>query len=497
MVSQSTSQVAVIGSGIAGIAASIRLALRGHRVRVFESSSSPGGKLTQFFIGGFRFDRGPSLFTMPQWVDELFILAGENPRDHFNYRKLDPVTNYFFSDGTNVKAWSDRQAFITECQKKLGEAPERIEAYLNDSARKYRITAPFFVEASLHRFSTYFNRKLPAALVALPTLGIFQTMHETHTRQFTNPKTIQLFNRYATYNGSDPYQAPATLTLIPHLEFNEGAYLPFGGMYQIADSLYQLALRLGVEFHFNQRVREIKLNGNRVSGLIVNGNELPVSTVLSNADVFTTYRTLLPNYRAPERILKQPRSSSALIFYWGIKRTFPMLDVHNIVFSEDYLNEFKDIFGGNKVPCDPTIYVNITSKCEQQDAPQGCENWFVMINVPPNTGQNWEELISRARARIIDRLNQQFGIALEALIGCEAVFEPRTIESLTGSWQGSLYGTSSNNRLAAFLRHANRSSRIKGLYFCGGSVHPGGGIPLCLQSGKIAAQLINEDQRNL
>jgi phytoene dehydrogenase-like protein len=193
---------------------------------------------------------------------------------------------------------------------------------------------------------------------------------------------------------------------------------------------------------------------------------------------------------APEKILKQPRSSSALIFYWGIGSVFKELNMHNIFFSNDYQEEFRFIFEGNKISNDPTIYVNITSNIQKEDAPEGCQNWFVMINVPGNKGQDWDTLIAQARKDILQKLSFRLGQNIEALILNESILDPRSIESKTYSFQGSLYGSSSNNRYAAFLRHANFSSNITNLYFCGGSVHPGGGIPLCLQSARIVADLI-------
>lgn len=488
--------VVVIGAGVAGLAASIRLACSGYKVDVYETAAQPGGKLSQFSLGPYRFDRGPSLFTMPHWVDELFALAGENPVDHFRYLRLDPVTSYFFADGTRFTAWSERERLIEEFRIKLGESPESVRKYLERAARKYAITAPFFVEASLHRVETYLTSKLPGAVLALPELEMLRSMDESHRRQFRDPRTIQLFNRYATYNGSDPFQAPATLTLIPHLEFNVGAFLPDGGMFRITEALYGLALRLGVKFHFDTAVNEIVVENGRVTGVESAKGLLKADAVLSNADVFTTYRKLLPKHAAPERILRQPRSSSALIFYWGVRGGFDELDVHNIFFSGDYRREFEQIFQEKTMPDEPTVYVNITSKKIVADAPPGGENWFVLVNAPANTGQDWDSLIPVARERVLDALSQRLRTDLRARVECEAVFEPRTIESLTGSWQGALYGNSSNNRMAAFLRHANKSRRIRGLYFCGGSVHPGGGIPLCLQSGKIAAQLIAEDVRD-
>ena len=197
-------------------------------------------------------------------------------------------------------------------------------------------------------------------------------------------------------------------------------------------------------------------------------------------------------HKAPEKILQQPRSSSALIFYWGITKEFPQLDFHNIIFSDDYKTEFDYVFNRNSIYEDPTVYINISSKDEEGDAPVGHENWFVMINVPPNTGQDWDELIKNAKQNILKKLTRVLNEDISKLIDFEAILDPRTIESRTQSYQGALYGASSNNRFAAFLRHPNFKQGIKNLYFCGGSVHPGGGIPLCLLSGRIVSELIQK-----
>jgi phytoene dehydrogenase-like protein len=207
-------------------------------------------------------------------------------------------------------------------------------------------------------------------------------------------------------------------------------------------------------------------------------------------DVVPAYRYLMPEQKQPEKILKQERSSSALIFYWGIKKEFPQLILHNIFFSKNYQEEFSYIFDKKSIYHDPTIYINISSKEEKSDAPVGMENWFVMINVPYNDGQNWDELIKDARKNILKKLSRMLNTDVETLIISEDILEPRTIESKTQSYKGALYGTSSNSRMAAFFRHPNFSTKIKNLYFCGGSVHPGGGIPLALSSAKIVDSLI-------
>jgi len=207
-------------------------------------------------------------------------------------------------------------------------------------------------------------------------------------------------------------------------------------------------------------------------------------------DIFPTYKNLLRDQKAPKRILCQESSSSAVIFYWGIKNQFNQLDLHNIFFSKNYKSEFDSIFNQNSVSDDFTVYVNITSKDVPQDAPEGCENWFVMINVPSDQGQDWELIKNRLREKTINKLNKILKVDLETMIEEEAVMTPPLIAQKTASHNGALYGSSSNNKMAAFLRHPNFNSKIKNLYFCGGSVHPGGGIPLCLLSAKIATDLI-------
>ncbi|WP_460548083.1 1-hydroxycarotenoid 3,4-desaturase CrtD [Hymenobacter daeguensis] len=487
--------VAIIGAGIAGLATAVRLAVAGHAVTVFEAGPTFGGKMQQFVLpGGYRFDMGPSLFTLPQLVDDLFRLAGRVPADYFRYQRLDPITRYFFADGTRLTAWADAAKFAAEVAARLGTPAAAVTAFLARAGRAYEATADTFLHKSLHKAGTYFSPETLKAVAALPQLGLLGTMHQRHESAFgSDPRLVQLFDRYATYNGSDPYQAPATLSMIPHLEHGIGAFYPEGGIYAIAESLVRLAEEFGVKFRYNEAVEEIITAGKRVTGVRTALDVYDFGRVVSNMDVVPTYRRLLPGQPAPERTLGQPRSSSALIFYWGISREFPELDLHNIFFSADYRAEFRAIFEEKTVADDVTVYVNITSKKTPADAPPGHENWFVMVNVPHDQGQDWAALTQKTRAAVLRKLSLTLGTELEPLIAAERVWTPPGIAADTSSFGGALYGSSSNNPLAAFLRHPNFSGRLEGLYFCGGSVHPGGGIPLCLLSAKIVSNLINEE----
>ncbi|MGV3509108.1 MAG: 1-hydroxycarotenoid 3,4-desaturase CrtD [Sphingobacteriaceae bacterium] len=477
----------IIGAGIAGIASAIRLAVKGYDVKVYEANSYPGGKLSELEINGFRFDAGPSLFTMPAYVDELFTLAGKHPKDYFKYQKLDLICNYFYEDGTRIYAWADPEKFANEINAKTSDSADAVNRFLAKSKKIYSITNHVFLEKSLHKLKTYLSIDTLKSLLQIGEIDSMRSMNAANQSFFHDSKTVQLFNRYATYNGSNPFQAPATLNVIPHLEYHYGAFFPKGGMYSITKSLVKLAEDVGVKFFCNSVVEEIVVEKNKTIGVKVDGSQVNASTVISNMDIWFTYRKLLPQFKAPERTLKQERSSSALIFYWGIKEEFPELDLHNIFFSANYQEEFNSIWNEQNIYSDPTVYVNIGSKYKVDDAPAGCENWFVMINVPANTGQNWDTMIAEAKANILKKLSRLLGKDIEPLIVYESVLDPRTIESKTSSYQGSLYGTSSNNMFAAFLRHPNFSSKIKGLYFAGGSVHPGGGIPLALLSAKIVS----------
>ena len=480
--------VIVIGAGVAGLAAAIRLARKGQIVTVLEANKYPGGKLTELRLGNYRFDAGPSLFTLPEEVEDLFQLCQTPIKEHFQYEKLDTTCKYFYPDGTEVNAYADQERLVKELNEKTGEPEENIRKALEKSAFLYDHLAPVFMRKTLHKLSTWTDSNAFKAYKKLFKFDFNRSMNQVNEGRFQSDKVIQLFNRYATYNGSDPYQTPATLNIIPHLEFGIGAYFPQKGMHEITKCLYELAKKSGVKFQFHTPVKKIVVHQGVAKGVNTQMGFHKADRVISNMDVVSTYKRLLKDHSQPTRLLNQPKSSSAIIFYWGVKKEFKHLDLHNIFFSDNYQAEFDHLFNKKTLYEDPTVYLNITSTQNPTDAPEGCQNWFTMINAPNNQGQDWDQLIAQAKQNILDKLSKQLGTDIAPLIDIEDVLDPRTIESRTSSAQGALYGNSSNNKYAAFLRHPNFSKKIKNLYFCGGSVHPGGGIPLSLLSARIMAE---------
>lgn len=488
-------KVIVIGAGIAGMAVALRLALKGHAVTVFEKNAYPGGKITIIERNGYWFDAGPSLFTQPQNIEELFALAGEDSSAYFHYQRIPITCKYFYEDGTIINAYADKDRLVQELYEKLGEDPQAVRDYLVHAQSLYKNIGEVFVKKSLHKVNTYFSSTIFRALAHTRYEYLFNTLNDFNTRRFRHPKTIQLFNRFATYNGSDPYKAPGMLSMIAHLEMNQGVYYPDGGIHAITTAIFELCKRKGVQFYFNQLVQRIVTEKNKATGVQANGHVYQADLVVSNIDVYFTYRYLLQNEERAQKVLNQERSSSALIFYWGMNRLFKELELHNIFFSNDYAAEFRYLFEKKEFYPDPTLYINISSKYSTRHAPAGGENWFVMVNAPANVGQDWTAYRMAARKVILRKLARILGTDIGAHITVEEVLDPLGLEQHTGSYQGSLYGTSSNGRMAAFFRHPNFCRQYKNLYYCGGSVHPGGGIPLCLMSARILSEMIPPAQQ--
>ncbi len=493
-------KTAVIGSGIGGLAIAFRLAERGYNVTLFEKNSLPGGKISQIREKGYRFDTGPSLFTLPSLVEEIASLK---------YIKLENSCRYFFPDKSVLNFYQNPEELRNEMETKgYVDFPNVLQRF-KEAEDIYNLTSNLFIFNSFHKVKNFVkpeNRRIP---LKLHKLGFHRTMHSANRSLFKDRRIVQLFDRYATYNGSSPYRTPATLNMISHLEHNIGAFFPDKGIYSIVDEIYKKCLTAGVQFRFNTLVRGIEIDKRRrvATGITTDSGFEKFDIIISDTDVkYLSENMINPEFRYPlkNRLKQLEPSSSALIFYWGVKGSFPIFDIHNILFSSEYKREFNHLFYKMDLFKDPTIYIFISKKVVPEDAPEGCENWFVMVNAPANIGQDWNKIVKETRSRVIKRINKLLNegrdsagpehIDIEQLIETEHIASPVTIEKNTLSSRGALYGNSSNSMLSAFLRHPNSLSGIDNLWFVGGSVHPGGGIPLCLASAKIVENEIIEKE---
>jgi phytoene desaturase len=530
-------RITVIGAGIGGLSAAIRLAAQGHRVSVFERQPTVGGKLNQVVMGGFSFDTGPSLITMPHVLENLFQAAERRMEDYVDLVPLDITCRYFYRDGLILNAWRDHTSLAAEFARLNDHDGEALSCFLAYTHTLYQAAADPFLYHSLgsplnvlrsfvryvfkghdmsvddmavwaqddgallslnsNTTSTSSISRLRAVLSALSPATLDQCVRDF----FKDEHLHQLFDRYATYNGSSPYQAAAVYSIIPYVELAEGGWYPRGGIYTLASALERLARELGVSIETSSNVRRILVEHGAAQGVVLDDGQVVRSdVVIANSDVVTTYRELLSpvvrNERLVHRLEHVEPSCSGFVLLLGVNKQYPQLAHHNIFFSDNYRAEFDDLFV-KRIPLqEPTIYVCATTRTDPSQAPEGHENLFVLVNAPYLTANsNWERDAQVYRNRILDLLASYFQIDLRDVRGhivCEAIITPEDFKRKYGANRGSIYGLSSNQRMAPFTRPGNRSKEIRNLYFVGGSTHPGGGVPLVMLSGKIVAELVQE-----
>lgn len=483
-------RTAIIGAGIGGLATAVRLAAAGDEVTVWERNPEPGGKIAELRMGAYRFDTGPSLFTLPSLVEELYTLCGERMEEHLPVRRLDASCRYFFPDRSSFTFYDDPQRLAQELARAGIDEEQPLRRRLEKAREAYELGAPVFLFSNFHRLSNFNTPPYRRVASRLGKLDFLRTMHGANRRDFRDPRLVRLFDRYATYNGSSPYRAPATLNMIAHLENNLGAYFPEKGIYSVADQLCRLARRQGVRFRFSSPVEKIVVEDRKAVGLTAAGETERYDRIVSDVDVRYLADRLLEGHPLRGRLHRAEPSSSALIFYWGMERRFQQLGLHNVFFADDYRAEFRHLFRTGDMADDPTVYLFITSKAVAGDAPDGCENWYAMVNAPADRGQDWGRIAARTREHVLRKLGDALSADLRGSIVAERICTPADIEARTMSACGALYGASSNSMLSAFLRHPNSLSAIRNLYFVGGSVHPGGGLPLCLASARIVCDEI-------
>ncbi len=486
-------KVIVVGAGLGGLSAACRLASVGFKVTVVEKNGSAGGKVGLFESEGFRFDIGASLITMIDVFEDLFEFCGRSLSDYIEIEKLDPICRYFWSDGTIFDASSDLR--LTK-RRMAGIDPDdarRFDAFLADSKSKYEVASRTFLKHNLSDLPELFNL---SNLGDLWKISALRSLDKHVGSFFRSKKFRQLFNRFATYNGSSPYKVPATFSLIPYVEFGLGAWYSRGGIYRIPAGIERLAKELGVNFVFDAEVEKIIVRDGRATGVrLMDGAELASDFVVANSDAIHTYRNLVES-RAfpPKRLDKIEPSCSGFVLLIGTNRKYEQLSHHNIFFSDDYRAEFDSLFGDLKPAGDPTIYICATSRTDPSQAPEDGENLFVLVNAPYTSDRtDWTETAEAYRESILSIL-ESFGLdGLRESIVTMKTITPDDFESNYRANRGSIYGVSSNGIFSAFVRPRNKPSDIDRLYFAGGTTHPGGGMPLVLISGKMAAELVMRD----
>lgn len=485
----------IIGGGLGGLATALRLARAGRRVTVCEQGPTLGGKMNVFERDGFRFDTGPSLITMPHVFAELFEACGARLEEHVELVRVNPLADYVFADGTRFTYSTHLPEWLEVVRQLEPRDVDGFFRFMRLGARLYALSRETFLRRPVLAPP---DVRVLKALRHMPLRRAWGNYHATVAAHFRSPHLRQLFDRYPTYVGSSPYCSPATLAVIPYIEFAFGGWHIRGGLYKLVESLVSLARGLGVELRTCARVERIEHEGSKVKGVrLADGSYLTADVVVMNGDAATTEALLDPDDKRrsmSKHSMSSPdeRSLSGFVLLRGVRRKLAGLAHHTVYFSADYPAEFAQLFDERRFPDDPTVYVSAPSRTDPSVAPAEGETLFIMANAPADAAAWAVEETAPARARMFERMASGGFPEIDSLVAvCDEWTPPRLARAYT-SPGGAIYGTHSHGRRRAFLRPPNKDGRLRGLYRVGGSFHPGGGTPTVLLSAKMTCELISK-----
>jgi len=501
----SDDRIAVIGAGLGGLAAACTLAARGHQVTVFEKNSWLGGKAAVMEEEGFRFDMGPTILTVPRVLKRIFEEAGRKLEDELDLIRLDPQWRCFYEDGSVLDLHEHTQTMAESLRSFSAEKgdSDSYEQFIRLSEELHDISERFFFWKSVEDIKDTMDLGSTFNLSTLrdvAKLRMGKSVAETIRRHIGDDRVSQMLDHFTQYVGSSPYESPAVLCSIAHMQTDGGVWYPRGGTRAVPVALHKLASELGVEFRFGTGVEKIQMVGNRVTGVRTEQEgTVPFDAVVSNMDSVRTYRELVGG--AAARTFEQRRrykpACSGVVLYLGLDRAYDHLLHHNFVFSRDPEEEFSWIYDRGEPAPDPTCYVAAPARTEPQVAPAGGEALYVLVHTPfLGAHHDWQEMFPGYRRVILDKLARCGGMEdIEERIVFESALTPQDIHDRYNVLNGAIYGLASHGKFMGAFKPGNRSRDVEGLYLAGGAAHPGPGMPMVMMSGWIAGDAVDQDAR--
>ncbi|MFD2212367.1 phytoene desaturase family protein [Metabacillus endolithicus] len=485
--------VLVIGGGLGGLSAAISLAQSGYEVSLYEKNDHIGGKLNRLDQDGFGFDLGPSILTMPHIFEKLFSASGKSMKDYVPIEKLDHQWRSFFPDGNIIDLYED----LKEMQAKNPSLSEKdmreYQDLLRYSKRLYDMTDKTYFQHGADK--TREIMKHTSLFTVLKNFDLFSTVHGGIDKRISNEQFRDMLSYFIKYVGSSPYDAPAVLNMMIYMQHDQGVWYVPGGLHKLANGLVKLAEEVGVQFHLGRKiVRLEKKNGEITGAVLEDGTKLTANYYVSNMEVIPVYERLLEedNHFVNKLKKKFEPASSGLVMHLGVKKSYPQLRHHNFFFAENMKQQMQSIFHRHELPDDPVIYLVNVNKTDPAQAPVGHENIKVLPHIPyirnrkPFTQQDYEQFAEQVLIKL-----EKMGLHdLRENIVTKDVWTPEDIRRMYGSDRGAIYGTVSDRKKNKGFKHPKQSERYHNLYFVGGTVNPGGGMPMVTLSGQLVGKKI-------
>ena len=486
-------KIIVIGGGLGGISAAIRLAQSGFEVNLYEKNNHIGGKVNRLEEEGFGFDLGPSILTMPYIFENLFRYSHKKMSDYVTIERLPLQWRSFFTNGEVIDLYEDLTVMAQMNQSLNDEDVQQLHQFLQYAEKIHRFTEEGYFALGLDTVSEIIKYQGP--FNSLKGVDYFSTMQEAINRYVEKQELRDMLGYFIKYVGSSSYDAPAVLTLLIHMQYEQGLWYVKGGIHHLAQALEQLAREEGVTIHTGIDVHSIDTYFNHVTGVrLDNGDHVDADYIVSNREVIPTYRDLM--HFSEKKLAKLEKTfepaSSGYVMHLGVDKEYPQLAHHNFLFSSDSKRNYHEVFHEKVLPQDPTIYLVNSNKTDKTQAPADYEDLKVLPHIPYIQDKPFtEEQYSKFRERVLDKLERMGLTNLRQHIVYEDIWTPHDIEHHYASNRGAIYGVVADRKKNKGFKFPKQSQYFENLYFVGGSVNPGGGMPMVTLSGQQVADKIN------
>ena len=494
-------KIIVIGAGVAGLSAAVRLQKLGYEVTLYEKDRQVGGKMNQIKTAGFTFDLGPTIVMMPEIYREVFEFCGKDPDDYIPMKKVDPMLKLYFNKEEPIEFSNDLIELTKTLENISPEDTQGYFAFLADIYQRYTIAKEAFITKSFRGFWDFYN---PKSLWAGIRLRTFSDAYTSISKFVKDDRLRKSLAFQTLYIGVSPYQGPSLYTIIPMIELFYGVYFIEGGMYTLATSLARLFEELGGKIVYETSVDEILIDNKIAKGIRIGKEQVMANAIVCGADFPYAMKELIPDERkrgkyTNKKIAKFEYSCSCFLMYLGLDKKYPEEHLHSIYFAEDFKQNVDDLFERGKLPDDPSFYLYRPSLMDDSLAPEGQEGLYVLVPVPElSKYEKWTEQTMQAYRQKIIRLLKEKTIFkdIDEHIVSETLITPKDFSERFNAYNGATFGLKPTLKQSNYYRPHNKFSAAENLYFCGSSTHPGAGVPIVMQSAKLAVEELLRDDNH-